>query len=231
MSWTASSLKVAKTVVLGLMVLLLVWFLYKFSMRLFFKKAKKVEVVTTFSETDTVKLSTLNTGFVTEVDSDKTADAVLSGAFGPVVVVFYAPWCSHCKNMSEFYEAAAKASDVPFVRVLGSACPASVAKFGVAGYPTIFGLSSTGLLTRFGSSRTKESFVDFAKTLVPVPAVPEVTLPALAAVPAVPVAEAPVVPNMAAILSQMAQAAKPPVTNVTVYQPVPEIISITDTPI
>jgi thiol-disulfide isomerase/thioredoxin len=209
------SLKVAKGFVSGLLVLLFVWFLYRFTMRLFFKKPVVAQSMPTFQEADSVKLSALTRGSVVEIDSDKTADAVLSGLFGPAVVQFYAPWCSHCKNMSEFYEAAAKSSAIPFVRVLGSACPASVAKYGVAGYPTVFGVSGPGMPTRFGSSRTTEAFSDFAKSLVPAAPEPVLVAPQQTVLPP---------PNMATVLASYA--AELPPTNVTVYQPVPEIISI-----
>jgi thiol-disulfide isomerase/thioredoxin len=213
MSWTATTVKILKSFVSGLLVLLFIWFLYRFSMRLLFKKKPAPAAAPpTFLETDSVKLSGLQKGFVVELDSDKTADAVLSGAFGPAVVQFYAPWCSHCKNMSEFFEAAAKASDVPFVKVLGSACPATVAKYGVAGYPTVFGVSGPGVPTRFGSTRTKESFVDFAKTLMP--RVPE-PVPVVPQVPP---------PNMASVIAALPAVA--PATNVTVYQPVPQVVPV-----
>ena len=235
MSWTASTLKLAKSFVSFLLVLLFIWFLYRFSMRLFFKKTEAAPLAATFQESDSVKVSSLSRGLVIDIFSDKTADAILSGLFGPAVVQFYAPWCSHCKNMSEFYEAAAKGSDVPFVRVLGSTCPATVTKFGVAGYPTIFGVSGPGTPTRFGSARTTEAFSDFAKSLVPSVAQPEV--PSVPSVPSVPVVPP---PNMASVIASLqaaqaaqAAAAAPEVvqpTNVTVYNPVPEIISIEDTP-
>ena len=225
MSWTASSLKFAKSFVAFLLVLLFIWFLYRFSMRLFFKKTEAAPLPATFLESDSVKVAALSRGLVVDIDSDKTADAILSGLFGPAVVQFYAPWCSHCKNMSDFYEAAAKASDVPFVRVLGSSCPATVSKFGVAGYPTIFGVSGPGTPTRFGSARTTEAFADFAKTLLPAAPV---------MVPPAPVAETVLVPpNMASVIAALQTDAAPiPVqpTNVTVFNPVPEIISIEEAP-
>jgi thiol-disulfide isomerase/thioredoxin len=219
MSWTATTLKILKSFVAGLLVLLFIWFLYRFTMRLLFKKTVAPVTAPVFSESDSVRLSGLQKGFVVELDSDKTADAVLSGSFGPAVVQFYAPWCSHCKNMSEFYEAAAKASDVPFVRVLGSACPVTVAKYGVAGYPTVFGVSGSGGPIRFGSSRTKEAFVDFARSLVAVVA------PAQPVMPYAPVQPP---PNMASIIAALP--ATNPATNVTVYQPVPQVVPVPQVP-
>jgi thiol-disulfide isomerase/thioredoxin len=234
MSWTASTLKFAKSFVAFLLVVLFIWFLYRFSMRIFFKKTEPAPLQATFLESDSVKVSSLSRGLVADVDSDKTADAILSGLFGPAVVQFYAPWCSHCKNMSESYEAAAKASEVPFVRVLGSSCPATVSKFGVAGYPTIFGVSGPGTPTRFGSARTTEAFADFAKLLLPQQVVPPI-------VPSAPVMPVQPPPNMASVVAALqaqepvavpAQLVQPVLqpTNVTVYNPVPEIISIEDTP-
>lgn len=157
-----------KTTVMGLILLLTLWLVYVFGSRAlkrYFKTDEKVEPKA-FANEDAVaygpRLSQVN-----EVKSDKTVDALLSGSLGPAVVLFGAEWCGHCKNMEPAYEAAAKQSHVPFIRVDGASVPVSSNKFAVTGYPTVFGVSALGLLSRYGNARTVEGLLEFAGTLVP----------------------------------------------------------------
>ena len=62
------------------------------------------------------------------VSSDRTLDAVMSGKFGPAVVMIYAHWCVHCRNMMDAFEAAAAESSVQFVRVEGQNAPITARK-------------------------------------------------------------------------------------------------------
>jgi thiol-disulfide isomerase/thioredoxin len=156
------------------------------------------------------------TGSVIDVASDKTVDALLSGAFGPCVVVFVAEWCVHCKNMNDAFETAAKSARVPFVRVQGPKVPVSGQKYAVAGYPTIFGIANVGgPPRRYASLRTVEGLGEFASGLAPLALAAAVAAPAAPAAPAVPV-----VPSQAP--SQPLTAAAPVVVPVTV--PVPYVV-------
>ena len=155
------------------------------------------------------------TGSVIDVASDKTVDALLSGAFGPCVVVFVAEWCVHCKNMNDAFETAAKSARVPFVRVQGPKVPVSGQKYAVAGYPTIFGIANVGgPPRRYASLRTVEGLGEFASGLAPAAAVA-----APAAAPA-----APAVPAVPAVPSQAPTAAAPVVVPVTVPVVVPYVV-------
>ena len=172
-SWTSRVLKTSKTVVCGLLILTVLWFLYRIARRMITKAlgAKPAAITAPeFAPTDAVTFAPKPFS-VTSVDSDKTIDAILSGHFGPCVVMFYADWCTHCKNMMDAYEGAASLSRVPFVKVQGQQAPVSSQKHGVTGYPTLFGVSAIpGPPRRFASMRTKESLLEFANALAPMQA-------------------------------------------------------------
>lgn len=162
-------LKGLKTVVVGFVVLLMLWMAYSFGSKAlskYFKSEVPIEAPKTFELTDSVSYVP-QLGLVNEINSDKTVDAILSGSLGPAVVLFHAEWCGHCKNMEFAYSAAAKTSTVPFVKVNGPSAPVSSSKYGVSGYPTMFGVSSLGLLNKYTNARTTEAFLQFTKLLVP----------------------------------------------------------------
>jgi thiol-disulfide isomerase/thioredoxin len=120
-----------------------------------------------FNPTDLVQY-TAKLGVVQELNSDRTIDAILSGTFGPTVVLVYAEWCAHCKNMMPAFEEAAKESKIPFVKVQGQYAPVTGRKQLIAGYPTILGVASVppnGPPRRYGGMRSKEAFLEFATAL------------------------------------------------------------------
>ena len=163
---TSTVFKVTKNVVLGLIVLTCVYFVYK-TVKSFMAKRKQKTVAAPqeFGPNDIVNFVP-KIGQVIDISSDRTADALLSGAYGPVVVVFVAEWCHHCKNMSAALEEAAKSSPVPFVRVDGPKAPVSGQKYAVSGYPTVFGITNVGGgPRRFASMRTTEALLEFARGL------------------------------------------------------------------
>ena len=170
-SWTSRILKTSKTIIYGLLVLTVFWFLYRFVARMISKamgpKTPETATLADFTQTDTVNYVPKPFS-ASNVDSDKTIDAILNGQFGPTVVMFYADWCTHCKNMTDAFESAAALSRVPFVRIQGQLAPVSSQKHGVTGYPTIFGISSIpGPAKRFAAMRTKEGLLEFASALSP----------------------------------------------------------------
>lgn len=192
--WTSQLIRVSKQIVFGLIVLVIVWFMYSVSQRYLksiLAPVPEAKTIPSFADSDVVKFVATSKTVPSEVTSDKTADAILSGAFGPAVVVFYADWCVHCQNMSAAYEEAAKAAGIPFVRVQGSLAPVSSRKYGVTGYPTILGVANVGgLPRRFAAPRTKEALLEFAMGLSPADTVidvredPAKAPPALPAIPA-----------------------------------------------
>lgn len=168
-SIVSTVLRSLKTLVMGLVLLLVLWVAYSFGSKAllkYFKTEAPLDAPKTYDPSDVVSYVP-QLGLVNEVNSDKTVDAILSGTLGPAVVLFHAEWCGHCKNMEFAYSAAAKASSVPFVKVNGPSAPVSSAKYGVAGYPTLFGVSSLGLLNKYTNPRTTEALLQFTKLLVP----------------------------------------------------------------
>ena len=163
---TSKILAAAKKIILALVLLALMSFMYKYLMRMIRPPVKNVpQIVKDFSPADSVSFAP-SLGKVVEVASDRTADAILSGVFGPAVVIFVADWCGHCRNIAAAYEAAAAESSIPFVRVKGDSAPVSSGKYGISGYPTVLGFASVGgPPRRFASQRTKEALLQFAMAL------------------------------------------------------------------
>ena len=214
---TSGALKIAKKIVLGLLVAVGLYWAYSVSARVFKKMlgapdAAKGEAVpgapiagpTDFAPEDTVVFKPA-AGAANDLTSDRTLDAILSGAFGPAVVMVYADWCSHCRNMMDAYEAAAKSAaayGVPFVRIQGREAPISSRKYGITGYPTVFGVANVGgAPRRFMAQRTTDALLEFARGLagIAAPALPPPVAPALppAVGPALPVAPAPLTTELA----------------------------------
>lgn len=172
--WTSAAIKMSRQAVIGLIVIVVLWLLYNVGKRYLKmileppKEPAPVQVPS-FQDTDTVKFVP-TAGAPVDVTSDKTADAIMSGGFGPAVVVFYADWCVHCKNMMDAYESAARKASIPFVKVSGATAPVSGRKYGVTGYPTIFGIANVpgglaGGPRRHNGPRTEASFLEFASAL------------------------------------------------------------------
>ena len=78
------------------------------------------------------------------------------------VLIFYAPWCGHCKkSMKDFNEASDKGGGK--VILINSDDPASkkvLEKYKVAGFPTIIKADGTA----YKGPRTADSILNFAKS-------------------------------------------------------------------
>lgn len=85
---------------------------------------------------------------------------------GKGAVVFYAPWCGHCKTMSADWKKFAHQAPQGF-KVAALDCeayPAVAQEFGVNAYPTIFMIDSQGNLVRYKGERDLRSLVTWANS-------------------------------------------------------------------
>ena len=91
------------------------------------------------------------------------------GAKSPTrVVIFYAPWCGHCKKMLEGTDATwqklkarhGQRKDVSIEEVNGDESPEQMTKYGVVNYPTILKLNNDKV-TKYNGDRTLESLEAF----------------------------------------------------------------------
>ena len=163
-SFTTTALKMAKFIVMSLMVTLVLWVVYKNTVRYLTKGVVAAEIG--FLQSDNLRAAPFAAGTLTEITSDRTLDAILAGNYGPAVIMVYADWCIHCKNMTEAFENASKTARVPFIKVQGSLAPVTCKTHAVAGYPTVFGVGDQrGPPRRFGGHRTTEALLDFSKSL------------------------------------------------------------------
>ena len=161
---TSTILGWCKKTLIGLMICMTLWFLYSFTTKLFVTK-DRAQIPVSFDAKDSVQFKP-EFGKVIDVASDMTVDALLQGTFGPVVVMFYADWCTHCKNMADAYENAAKISTIPFVRVDGGKVPISSRTYSVTGYPTILGVANVpGKPRHYAGLRTTEGLLEFSQGL------------------------------------------------------------------
>ena len=110
-------------------------------------------------------------GAVAEL-SEASFDKEVYGADDVVMLVFYAPWCGHCKAMMPAWGDAAKkvagpGSNIRFAKVDCTANERLCGRFGVRGYPTVKYFKA-GPKTRgsqgsdYNGGRTLDAFAAFA---------------------------------------------------------------------
>jgi thiol-disulfide isomerase/thioredoxin len=116
---------------------------------------------------------------VIELQNGDEADAFLSQ--GPGILMTYAPWCGHCKNMMPAFDAASTQTPVKFARIEGSKAPAFMQKHGVRGFPTLITVSRANELGRHMGGRDVGSLVGAANVLTAPP--PVVSAPPAAPTP------------------------------------------------
>lgn len=167
-AWTSKVLNFLKQLLTGLLVTAVLWYIYKFTAKkLKSLTAKAVEETPLVFSADDYVQFVPKVGSVIDIKSDRTADAILAGTFGPAVVMVYADWCVHCKNMMQAYELASSQADMPFVRIQGHHMPVTGKKRGVMGYPTVFGVSHDGTVSQFAKERIVSHLMEFAAGLRP----------------------------------------------------------------
>lgn len=100
-------------------------------------------------------------GTVLELNESEFTSQILNTQKA-AMVLFYAPWCGHCKKaMPEWQNAAGEAENTVFVKVNCDEERNLCQQYGVQGYPTIkfFG---GGKVEDFNGARSASSFVSFA---------------------------------------------------------------------
>ena len=86
-----------------------------------------------------------------------------------VLVMFYAPWCGHCKAMKPAYTDAAKLLKEQQVSGIMAAVDATKEtdlgkRFKIEGFPTIKYFGEGSMLYEYGYGRTAQDLVDFMKS-------------------------------------------------------------------
>jgi len=99
---------------------------------------------------------------VFDLRNDAEAEEFVSGDKG--VLMVYAPWCGHCKNMMPAYDSASTQTTVKFARLEGSNAPAFMAKHQIRGFPTILSIKDK-IISRYNSGRDEASLLAHASSL------------------------------------------------------------------
>ena len=98
--------------------------------------------------------------------TDATFDSFLA-ANPSVLVMFYAPWCGHCKAMKPQYTEAAKLMKDTGVEGVLAAVDATKSKIGerfnVQGFPTVKYFKDSEMLYEYGYERTSDALAKFMK--------------------------------------------------------------------
>lgn len=91
-------------------------------------------------------------------------DDIVDGASGEKLVMFYADWCPHCKNiMSAWDEATAEVGEKRMMKIdVGGSSEdekALMEEHGVSGFPTIMIFEDGAKKMEYSGDRTKDAFV------------------------------------------------------------------------
>lgn len=100
-----------------------------------------------------------------ELTADGFNETVLNQSKDVWMVLFYAPWCGHCKSAMPAWDSASNEADsgAKFGKVDCTVHQSICSNYGVQGYPTIKAFIN-GKAEDYSGARDKDSFLSFAST-------------------------------------------------------------------
>ena len=104
--------------------------------------------------------------FITDIHNDTDGIAVLQGDGKSKVVLVYATWCGHCRNMMKAFQAAASMErSVEWIRIEAASSPTVSRRNDLKGFPTLYSVTPNGTVTQHNGSRDTTSLINFAKSV------------------------------------------------------------------
>ena len=105
---------------------------------------------------------------VAHIANPKQFSALLKSEKGPVLTMFYAPWCGHCKSMKADYSKAAKQLTEENVSHVLATVDATVEtelakRFEIRGYPTLKFFRRGQMVEDYRGGRTKTDLVKYIR--------------------------------------------------------------------
>lgn len=97
-----------------------------------------------------------------DAESDEHLDEIVSSG-KKTIVIFWAPWCPHCKTfLPEFEKACAKHKDCVFVKASDEHVSEAPKKYNIEGYPTVKKFDGGKEVATFEGPRTMDALIVFA---------------------------------------------------------------------
>ncbi|KAH0472845.1 MAG: hypothetical protein KVP17_002647 [Porospora cf. gigantea B] len=132
-------------------------------------KTAEATAVTTLPTTASARVPTQLPGLpakssqvLTDDDFEHLTQAATGSTTGPWFVMFYAPWCGHCRMMSaEWEKLASMAEEFSVARVDATANIDLARRFEIRGFPTVL-FFNKGKLYKYSGRRTAEAMMSFA---------------------------------------------------------------------
>jgi thiol-disulfide isomerase/thioredoxin len=116
------------------------------------------------------KLEEKESPFVTTITSPEIATSILNNDGTTKIVLLHATWCEHCRVMMPAFNSAAESTrQIRWLKVEQTyAAPILKSRSDIRGFPTIFGVKSTGEIIQYGERepRTEDSLKKWALSLV-----------------------------------------------------------------